>query len=36
MTGIYGSQVNNILQSELVNAMDEEDFQVRLDSLKES
>ena len=36
MTGIYGSQVNSILQSELVNAMDEEDFHVKLDSLKES
>ena len=36
MTGIYSSQVNSILQSGLADAMDEEDFQVKLDSLRES
>ena len=36
MTDIYGSQVDSILQSGLSNAMDEEDFKVKLDSPRES
>ena len=36
MTDIYGSQVDSIPQSGLADAMDEEDFQVKLDSLRES
>ena len=36
MTDIYGSQVDSILQLGLAHAMNEEDFQVKLDSLKES
>ena len=35
MTHIYGSHVDSILQSGLVDAMDEEDFQVKLNSLRE-
>ena len=35
MTGIYGSQVDSILQSRLADAIDEEDFQVKFDSLRE-
>ena len=36
MTDIYGSQVDSILQLGLAHVMNEEDFQVKLDSLKES
>ena len=36
MKNIYSSQVDSILQSGLADAMDEEDFQVKLDSLRES
>ena len=35
MPDIYGSQVDSILQSRLADAMDEEDFQVKLDYLRE-
>ena len=36
MADIYGSQVDSILQSELADAMDDEDFHVKLYSLRES
>ena len=36
MTDIYSSQVDSILKSGLTDAMDEEDFQVKFDSLRES
>ena len=36
MKNIYSSQVDSILQSGLADAMDEEEFQVKLDSLRES
>ena len=35
MTDIYSSQVDSILKSGLTDAMDEEDFQVKFDSLRE-
>ena len=36
MMDIYGSQEDSILKSRLTDTMDEEDFQVKLDSLRES
>ena len=36
MTDIYGSQTDSIRQSGLADAMDEEDFQVKLYSLRKS